>query len=153
MPICSDSTYATSDNPSSHLAVPHRIISVRAERRQKVRHRVKVYISTDFEGVAGIVDWDQIMVGSHDYALGRRLLLGEVNAAIDGAAEAGAEIFSSMTLTAPCESGADLLHGRASLLSGKHKPMYMMEGLDDTFDASSSSATTARSAPARRSRS
>ena len=39
---------------------------------------MKLFISTDFEGVAGIVDWDQILVGSHDYDLGRRLLLGEV---------------------------------------------------------------------------
>jgi D-amino peptidase len=97
---------------------------------------VKIFISTDFEGVAGIVDWDQIMVGSYDYPLGRRLLLGEVNAAIEGAAEAGADQFlvndshSSMRNLEP-----DLLHGRASLLSGKHKPLYMMEGLDDTFDA------------------
>ena len=52
-----------------------------------------VYISTDFEGVAGIVDWDQIMVGSHDYEMGRRLLLGELNAAIAGALEAGATSF------------------------------------------------------------
>ena len=51
---------------------------------------MKVFISTDFEGVAGIVDWDQIMVGSYDYEMGRRLLLGELNAAIDGALEAGA---------------------------------------------------------------
>jgi D-amino peptidase len=27
------------------------------------------------------------------------------------------------------------LHGNASYLSGKHKPLYMMEGLDGTFDA------------------
>ena len=97
---------------------------------------MKIFISTDFEGVAGIVDWDQIMVGSYDYPLGRRLLLGEVNAAIQGAAEAGAEQFlvndshSTMRNLEP-----DLLHARASLLSGKHKPMYMMEGLDATFDA------------------
>jgi D-amino peptidase len=97
---------------------------------------MKIFISTDFEGVAGIVDWDQIMVGSHDYELGRRLLLGEVNAAIDGAVEAGADTFvvndshSSMRNLEP-----DRLHGKASLLTGKHKPMYMMEGLDDSFDA------------------
>ncbi len=97
---------------------------------------MKIYISTDFEGVAGIVDWDQIMVGSHDYDLGRRLLLGELNAAIDGAAAAGAAEFvvndshSSMRNLAP-----DLLHGQATLLSGKHKPLYMMEGLDASFDA------------------
>src|SRR5579859_7039359 len=97
---------------------------------------MKVYISTDFEGVAGIVDWDQIMVGSHDYELGRRLLLGELNAAIDGALQAGAQTVlvndshSSMRNLDP-----DQLHGSASLLSGKHKPLYMMEGLDSSFDA------------------
>ena len=97
---------------------------------------MKVYISTDFEGVAGIVDWDQIMVGSHDYELGRRLLLGELNAAIDGASVAGATEFvvndshSSMRNLEP-----DLLHGAATLITGKHKPMYMMEGLDASFDA------------------
>ncbi len=97
---------------------------------------MKLYISTDFEGVAGIVDWDQIMVGSHDYALGRRLLLGELNAAIDGALAAGVETIvvndshSTMRNLEP-----DLLHGRALLISGKHKPLYMMEGLDASFDA------------------
>lgn len=97
---------------------------------------MKVFISTDFEGVAGIVDWDQIMVGSSDYEMGRRLLLGELNAAIDGALAAGATEFvvndshSSMRNLPP-----DLLNGGASLLTGKHKPMYMMEGLDSSFDA------------------
>lgn len=97
---------------------------------------MKVFISTDFEGVAGIVDWDQIMVGSTDYEMGRRLLLGELNAAIDGALAAGATEFvvndshSSMRNLQP-----DLLHGQARLITGKHKPLYMMEGLDATFDA------------------
>jgi D-amino peptidase len=97
---------------------------------------MKVFISTDFEGVAGIVDWDQIMVGSSDYEMGRRLLLGELNAAIDGALAAGATEFvvndshSSMRNLPP-----DLLHGEAKLITGKHKPMYMMEGLDASFDA------------------
>jgi D-amino peptidase len=97
---------------------------------------VKVFISTDFEGVAGIVDWDQIMVGSHDYELGRRLLLGELNAAIEGAQEAGATSFvvndshSSMRNLLP-----DAVAGRATLITGKHKPLYMMEGLDSSFDA------------------
>ncbi len=99
---------------------------------------MKIYISTDFEGVAGIVDWDQIMVGSHDYDLGRRLLLGELNAAIDGALEAAgadAEIVVNDSHSTMRNLPPDLIHGRASLLSGKHKPMYMMEGLDDSFDA------------------
>lgn len=97
---------------------------------------MKIYISTDFEGVAGIVDWDQILIGGHDYELGRRLLLGEVNAAIDGALEAGAmEIVVNDSHSSMRNLEPDLLHGQARLLSGKHKPMYMMEGLDSSFDA------------------
>ena len=97
---------------------------------------MKIYISTDFEGVAGIVDWDQIMVGSHDYDLGRRLLLGELNAAIAGAQDAGATEFivndshSTMRNLPP-----DLIDGQATVITGKHKPLYMMQGLDSSFDA------------------
>ena len=97
---------------------------------------MKLYISTDFEGVAGIVDWDQIMVGSHDYEMGRRLLLGELNAAIDGALQAGAQsILVNDSHSSMRNLDPEQLHGSASLLSGKNKPLYMMEGLDSSFDA------------------
>ncbi len=65
-------------------------------RHTRPRHRVwharwvKVFISVDMEGVAGIVDWAQCLAGGDDYALGRDLLVGEVNAAIEGALAAGA---------------------------------------------------------------
>ena len=49
---------------------------------------MKVYLSADMEGVAGVVDWDQCRVGAPAHAEGARLLLGEVNAAIEGALEA-----------------------------------------------------------------
>src|SRR5262249_4622907 len=96
----------------------------------------RLYISTDFEGVAGVVDWDQILQDRYDYEMGRRLLLGELNAAIEGALEAGATSFvvndshNVMRNLPP-----DQIAGRAALLSGKHKPLYMMEGLDSSFDA------------------
>jgi len=51
---------------------------------------MKVFISFDMEGVAGIVDWSQCRPPGQPYEEGRRLLLGEVNAAIDGALAAGA---------------------------------------------------------------
>lgn len=97
---------------------------------------MNVFISSDIEGAAGIVDWQQVRPASAEYELGRRLLTDEVNAAIDGAAETGAEhilvndAHSTMQNIRPAE-----LHHRASYLSGKHKPLYMMEGLDDRFDA------------------
>ncbi|MGZ4596943.1 MAG: M55 family metallopeptidase, partial [Actinomycetes bacterium] len=52
---------------------------------------MKVFISADLEGVAGVVDWSQCRVGEPGHAEGARLLLGEVNAAIEGAVEAGAD--------------------------------------------------------------
>ncbi len=97
---------------------------------------MKVFISTDFEGVAGIVDWDQILATGRDYDLGRRLLLNETNAVIDGALEAGAtEIVVNDSHSFMRNLPPDELHGRATYISGKHKPLYMMEGLDRSFDA------------------
>ena len=97
---------------------------------------MKVYISVDMEGVAGIADWEQCLPGGDDYALGRDLVLGEVNAAIDGAVAAGADEIlvndshSVMRNLPPAALGA-----RASYLSGRFKPLYMMEGLDPSYDA------------------
>jgi D-amino peptidase len=97
---------------------------------------LKIWISCDMEGVAGIVDWDQCRPGSPGYALGCDLLLGEVNAAIDGAVAAGAtEIVVNDSHSRMANLDPRKIAGNASYLSGRHKPMYMVEGLDDSFDA------------------
>jgi len=96
---------------------------------------VKVFISFDMEGVAGIVDWSQCRGPGQAYEEGRRLLLGEVNAAIDGAMAGGAseivcnDSHGTMNNLDPAE-----LHGQAAYVSGRHKPLYMMQGLDTTAD-------------------
>jgi D-amino peptidase len=96
---------------------------------------VKVFISFDMEGVAGIVDWSQCRGPGQPYEEGRRLLLGEVNAAIDGALAGGAteivcnDSHGTMNNLDPAE-----LHGQAAYVSGRHKPLYMMQGLDPTAD-------------------
>jgi D-amino peptidase len=97
---------------------------------------MKVFISSDMEGTAGVVDWSQCLLGEPEYEYYRTLLQAEVNAAIEGAQAAGATEFlvndshSRMQNLRP-----DTLAGRARYLSGSHKPMYMMEGLDASFDA------------------
>jgi D-amino peptidase len=96
---------------------------------------VRVFISSDIEGTAGIVDWEQVRGPGSEYEIGRRLLTDEINAAIDGAVEAGADhvlvdAHRTMYNLAPGD-----LHHEASYLSGRHKPLYMMEGLDESFDA------------------
>jgi D-amino peptidase len=96
---------------------------------------VKLYLSTDFEGTSGIVAWEQIIEGKAEYEQGRKLLTNEVNAVISGAMEVGVKEFvvndshNYMRNLHP----QDLL-GKATLISGKHKPLYMMEGLDNSFD-------------------
>lgn len=96
---------------------------------------MKLFLSTDFEGTSGIVAWEQIIEGDAEYAQGRLLLTNEVNAVIAGAQEAGASEFvvndahSFMRNLHP----QDLL-GEATLITGRHKPLYMMEGLDSSFD-------------------
>ena len=96
---------------------------------------MKLFLSTDFEGVSGIVAWEQIIEGNSEYEQGRRLLTNEVNAVISGALEGGAKEFvindshHYMRNLHPQE-----LLGKALLITGKHKPMYMMEGLDSSFD-------------------
>jgi D-amino peptidase len=97
---------------------------------------VKVFISFDMEGVAGIVDPAQCRPPGQAYEEGRALLLGEVNAAIDGALAAGAtEVVCNDSHGAMNNLNPADLHGRASYIAGRHKPGYMMEGLDDSFDA------------------
>jgi len=97
---------------------------------------VKVFVSADMEGVAGVADWDQCRVGAPAYAEGARLLLGEVNAAIEGALAAGTtEIVVNDSHGLMANLAPDRLAGRAAYLSGRHKPDYMMQGLDDSYDA------------------
>jgi D-amino peptidase len=97
---------------------------------------MKVFISSDIEGTAGIVDWEQVRGPGAEYEIGRRLLTDEVNAAIDGAAQAGAtHVLVNDAHRTMYNLRPDELHHHASYLSGRHKPLYMMEGLDGTFDA------------------
>lgn len=97
---------------------------------------LKVFISADIEGVAGIVSPLQTTPGLGEYELGRRLMTYEVNAAIEGAIEAGADEI------VVCDGHMnrqnllpDLLHERARLVRGVRSGLQQMQGLDSTFDA------------------
>lgn len=98
---------------------------------------MKVWMSLDMEGVAGVVDWEQCRPGSGaPYALGCELLQDEVNAAIDGAIAGGAtEVVLNDSHSRMANLDPRKIAGGAQYISGRHKPRYMMEGLDETFDA------------------
>ena len=98
---------------------------------------MKIWMSFDMEGVAGIVDWDQCRpTGGARYEVGCQLMLDEVNAAIEGAVAGGAtEIVLNDSHGTMANLDPRRIAGGASYISGRHKPRYMMQGLDDTFDA------------------
>lgn len=97
---------------------------------------MKVFISADIEGVAGVVSALQTRLGEPDFEQARRLMTLEVNAAIEGAFEGGA------TEVVVCDSHAnmqnllpELLDVRARLIRGAIRNSLQMEGIDHTFDA------------------
>ena len=97
---------------------------------------MKIFISADMEGVAGVTDWDQVMPDRPDYARFRRLMTEEVNAAILGAIEAGAkEIVVNDSHHTMRNLLIEELHPQAQLVSGSPKPHSMMQGIDTSFDA------------------
>jgi D-amino peptidase len=97
---------------------------------------VKIFLSSDMEGTAGVVDWEQCVGDGPQAAAGRKLLLDEVNAAIEGAMAGGAtEVVVNDSHSTMRNLPPDALAGEASYISGSHKPLYMMQGLDASFDA------------------
>jgi len=97
---------------------------------------MKIYISADMEGTAGVTDRDQVSPGTADYARFRRLMTEEVNAAVLGALEAGAkEIVVNDSHGSMRNLLIEELHPQAQLVSGRPKPHGMMQGIDTSFDA------------------
>jgi D-amino peptidase len=97
---------------------------------------LRVFISVDMEGTAGVVDWPACVGDGPEAMAGRELLLGEVNAAIDGAVRAGAtDILVNDGHAMMRNLAADRVHGDATVISGWHRPDDMMEGIDESFDA------------------
>jgi D-amino peptidase len=97
---------------------------------------MKIFLSSDMEGTAGVVAWEQCVGDGYEAVHGRRLLLAEVNAAIEGALDGGAtDIVLNDSHAAMRNMPADELAGQASYIAGAHKPDYMMQGLDASYDA------------------
>jgi D-amino peptidase len=100
--------------------------------------KLKVLISADMEGVGGVSTWDvQAEPGkAREYEKFRRLMTLEVNAAIEGAAQAGGTDF----IVADSHSGGqnvdvELLDKRARLIRAGPRPLGMVQGIDSTFGA------------------
>ena len=102
----------------------------------ELESNMRIFISCDIEGIGCVVRPENSSIPGRDYGLARRLMTGEVNAAIQGAFEAGAE----RVLVADSHNvGLNLLpeelDERAEIIMGSPRPLAMMEGVDQGFDA------------------
>lgn len=88
------------------------------------------------EGISGVVSSNHVEPGSGEYERFRRLMTREVNAVVEAAYEYGAsEIVVNDSHNKMDNILVEELHPRACLISGSPKPLSMMQGIDETFDA------------------
>ena len=99
---------------------------------------VKVLISVDMEGISGIVSRQETLPAGQFYRECRRWMTWDTNAAVEGALAGGA---TEIVVTDPHHQLNILwheLHPQAQLVRRdliSHCPLYILEGLDETFDA------------------
>jgi len=97
---------------------------------------MKILISTDIEGVAGVVHQQQTRAGNPEYERARILMAHEANAAIVGAFDAGAtEVLVNDSHGDFRNMPAELLDARAQFVLGKPRMLGMMAGVEQHVDA------------------
>jgi D-amino peptidase len=98
--------------------------------------QLRVYISVDMEGIAGVVNEAQLAPGGFEYEKFRRLMTAEANACIEAAFAAGA---TKVTVSDSHGNGLSLipeeLNPRARLIRSWPRPLMMMDGIDGGYDA------------------
>jgi len=96
----------------------------------------RIFISIDMEGISSIVSWPEVDKNNSEYAHTRKIMASDLNAAIEGALEAGAkEIVVSDAHGGMRNLRPEEVHEAAQLIRGSPKPNSMMEGIKEGFDA------------------
>jgi D-amino peptidase len=97
---------------------------------------MKILIAADMEGITGVVTWDQVASEHAEYPRFRRLMTGDVNAAIRGVFQEGAD---EVVVSDGHGDGRNLLiedlDPRARLNSGSLSSFAMVEGIASDVDA------------------
>ena len=97
---------------------------------------MRVLISADMEGVSGITSTDELLYGKPEYDRARALMTDDVNAAVEGAFEAGAtEVIVNDSHWTMTNVLLERLDPRADLIKGFHKYLCMVEGVQNGADA------------------
>lgn len=97
---------------------------------------MRVYVTVDIEGVAGVVHGQEGSPGNAEYERARRLMTGEANAVIAGVcdAEPGARITVADVHGPYRNMIPEELDERATFNRGKPKLFGMMDGVDRGYD-------------------
>lgn len=92
---------------------------------------MKILIAADMEGVTGVTSWDHVSQEHPEYTRFRRLMTQDVNAAIEGALDAGAD---EILVADGHDTGSNLLieelNPRARLNTGRPSAFSMVQGID-----------------------
>jgi len=92
---------------------------------------MKVLIAADMEGITGVVHWDHVDWSNAEYGRFRRLMTGDVNAAVKGAYDGAA---TEVVVADGHGYGRNILiedlDPRAVLNSGSPSPLSMVQGVD-----------------------
>ncbi|SEI61550.1 M55 family metallopeptidase [Paraburkholderia diazotrophica] len=92
---------------------------------------MKVLISVDIEGVAGVVNPEQTRAGNSEYERARRWMTLEANAAIEGAFAGGAtHVWVNDSHGGFRNLLPDMLDARANVILGKPRTLGMTAGLE-----------------------
>jgi D-amino peptidase len=93
---------------------------------------MKLYVSCDMEGTAGVCTWAQCdPSNAHEYPIYRRYMTREVRAAVDGAREGGAtEVLINDSHWDMRNVLWDELPFDVRVISGARKPLSMAQGLE-----------------------
>lgn len=97
---------------------------------------LRVFISADMEGLSGVAHSEMTSASGAEYGRGRDLMMSDVNAAIQGALDAGAtEILVNDSHGSMRNVRVEQLLPPARLISHNSKPFGMMQGISGDFDA------------------
>ena len=92
---------------------------------------MKILISVDIEGVAGVYHAEQVRPGNPEFERARRLMAFEANAAIAGAFDGGAvEVYVNDSHGSFRNMPPDLLDARAQVIQGKPRYLSMVAGVE-----------------------
>lgn len=96
---------------------------------------MRVLVSADMEGATGVTWTADVVAGTEQWQRMRRLFAGDVNACVDGLIAGGArEVLVNEAHSAQRNLLLEDLDERATMLTGRHKPLSMMQGIDGRVD-------------------